>query len=259
MAEYSIENPPTLLENGDIIKFDLDGESLTYHCRSNHLHNTAGMNSAIWTKLGLDKYAIASEVYGYLVETGSWPVCQREDYMSLTRIVLYLFGILSGHTGDQRGSIHLNVSMKRCLRTVLHYFATECPSATLEDIKPVMSDTLFLRETMLFLVSQGFVQLEGDRYKVVDINKVLYFNAKNFGHEVTYKSPISPSKIFQALEFLRASEKSVPLKKFYAKFGEDPQFIQDLVDEGLVKYWSGGIYVHPASAKAKRILAGELV
>lgn len=80
------------LELNDIVIFTVKGEELRYEAICHFLAFNTFYHSLIFNKLGIeDKYAFASNAYGYKSGSGDFPVCRNHDYSALTRIAIALF------------------------------------------------------------------------------------------------------------------------------------------------------------------------
>lgn len=75
---------------GDIVYFSVGDHTLAYRVNSTHLCCQDSSNSIIFEELGLDKYTVCTQCYGYDAGYGSFPTCQYEDFAALTRVVDYL-------------------------------------------------------------------------------------------------------------------------------------------------------------------------
>lgn len=69
---------------------------LQYRVTDDHLSlcNRCFQNDKIFSILNLNKYDFCKKHYGYISKWGSWPVCEKNDYLSLTRVVKALFEII---------------------------------------------------------------------------------------------------------------------------------------------------------------------
>ena len=92
MATYTINNRPTLLEKGDLVVFELEGETLEYVVRSNYLDRAEGANDRVFKLLAASPKDLAMDAYGYLdTVNGLWPFFYKEDFAAATRLVNKLF------------------------------------------------------------------------------------------------------------------------------------------------------------------------
>ena len=104
MATYDINHRPSCLNQDDIVKFAVPRHNaLTYKVYGDHLNNrTVGMehrlNQQVFLDLGFEDgydgsnlYKFCEQHYGYLTNSGDWPVFHRGDYQAATRLVNALF------------------------------------------------------------------------------------------------------------------------------------------------------------------------
>ena len=79
----------TLAEQDEVVFF-YKGVTYKYRVNHNHLsHN--GSNEKIFRVLGLQKYTLATQIYGYTSVDGDWPQSNMYDFEALTKLVLKLF------------------------------------------------------------------------------------------------------------------------------------------------------------------------
>lgn len=97
MTTYTIDNRPTLLEKGDLVVFELKGETLEYEVHLAHLDRAEGSNDRVFKLLAVSPEDLAMDAYGYLdTLSGRWPYFRREDFAAATRLVNKLFERIQG-------------------------------------------------------------------------------------------------------------------------------------------------------------------
>lgn len=67
---------------GDDITFTVNGETLMYRILSNYLSCYHDNNNVLFQRLGVNKKAEMSEVYGYEAGSGYWPTCKDNDMLN---------------------------------------------------------------------------------------------------------------------------------------------------------------------------------
>lgn len=75
----------------DTVIFTFEGVVYEYLVYTYYLNKDGYDNGIIFSKLGKDKYSLASQYYGYEVCSGSWPEFSKEDYRAVTRLVIALY------------------------------------------------------------------------------------------------------------------------------------------------------------------------
>lgn len=75
------------LKENDIVIFDGPNGPRKYTVSWTCLSLRSGDNDTIFQDLGVDKYQLASKMYGYSVYTGDWPSFNTKDYKAATNLV----------------------------------------------------------------------------------------------------------------------------------------------------------------------------
>lgn len=82
----------TPLELKDVLKFPVKGRHLIYEVASRFLWVKVGLNSLIFTELGIpDKRNFCTNSYGYEARSYDFPECATGDFRALTMVALDLF------------------------------------------------------------------------------------------------------------------------------------------------------------------------
>lgn len=92
--KYDLYKP---ISEGDKVIFDIYNEQFRYDVHPNCLICDQHFNNIIFEKLGMntaEKYAFASEQYGYSVDLGVWPASHDYDYEGLTNLVRALYELI---------------------------------------------------------------------------------------------------------------------------------------------------------------------
>ena len=88
--EYSIKNPPALLDYQDEIVFELPEGNLKYQVHYGYLHCYGHMNNRIFQALGIEEHAFLYKAYQ--PRPGYWLEYRQQDYAAATRAVWKIFG-----------------------------------------------------------------------------------------------------------------------------------------------------------------------
>lgn len=92
--KYDLYKP---INEGDKVIFNIGEEQFIYDVRPNCLTCDQYFNNIIFERLGMntaEKYAFASEQYGYSVDLGVWPASHDYDYEGLTNLVWSLYDLI---------------------------------------------------------------------------------------------------------------------------------------------------------------------
>lgn len=144
MATYSsyAELHGRTLAYDDRVIFTVKGESLVYSVRNSWLNHDSGINSEIFTKLGLSKESFCEKAYNYVPIGGDWPYSKDSDYEAATRLVLALFSHIEGRTTGYSFVGFGLASSAGCITSLSYSTPPTLPSLT--PIKPpsLMSNLL---------------------------------------------------------------------------------------------------------------------
>lgn len=123
-----------LLEERDRLYFKINWRVLEYDVCDSFLNHCWWDNDEIFTELGISqKYTFCSSIYGYEVNSGSFPSSRMKDFEALTKIALALFDIIEFI--DQG-----RPSTWRHFDPVLHYITGNKYKTTCEQVTPELSD-----------------------------------------------------------------------------------------------------------------------
>jgi hypothetical protein len=92
--KYDLYKP---ISEEDKVIFNIGNEQFIYLVHSNCLTGGDYCNDIIFERLGMntaEKYAFASEQYGYSVNMGVWPASHDYDYEGLTNLVRALYDLI---------------------------------------------------------------------------------------------------------------------------------------------------------------------
>lgn len=92
--KYDLYKP---IREGDKVIFNIGEEQFIYYVHPSCLICDQYFNNIIFEILGMntaEKYAFASEQYGYSVDLGVWPVSHDYDYEGLTNLVKALYELI---------------------------------------------------------------------------------------------------------------------------------------------------------------------
>jgi ATP-dependent 26S proteasome regulatory subunit len=111
------------LQYDDVVMFNCIKHDckVSYKVRERHLNNPDGANDFILAYLrneGLmtDKYLLASEEYGYYVDSGNWPNFRDNDFEAATRLVSKIYKLIDPTMPVKK---ELKISLESLSRVVL--------------------------------------------------------------------------------------------------------------------------------------------
>jgi hypothetical protein len=269
MATYTPDSRPSLVAFGDTVIFPSTdgGEDLVYQVKAQFLNNEYHSNSAIFSRLGLDRYAFCRTVYGYGYSSneGSWPIYNPGDFITATKIVnaLYEQGwgslvILPTDTSDDGAKITNDDKARDGFKSILYFALNTTNNFTVRGVLGHLkrnSHIFYSPEAVLGALTGLeriglLIKTKNVFTRTSDMNLITYLRAHTRGESVTVRSLSCVTKE-ELLRFLKSAPNSVRSDVLVDTFGPEViDILNELKIASLVNQWREGFYTNPESASA---------
>ena len=273
--DYTINNRPLMLCEGDTVTFTVPGQSIRYIVKDDYLKNTSGSNVAIFEALSLATSTDTSAMeaflllhYGYSAGGGDWPTYETEDYAAITRVVNALYSFISGGeagvtpTFDMAARVPFERMVSDGFKVTINMIKESTQAISASDIAAALKlhkiqgfhldDVRNILEKLSQPPFEFLDWIEGDTYIVRAERKshLQYLHAKRNGLDCNVQAK-EHELVPKILKYCREAPASVPLDKLIKVFGRENEVIaivENLVSRGYLRTWEKGVYTRPEYA-----------